>query len=68
MRDCFAKLLKTCDLSLSGQGVVHRVITDLAVLDVEAGAFHLGELAPGVDLATVVARTDAPLADGTASR
>ncbi|MFI5695893.1 CoA transferase subunit B [Kribbella sp. NPDC051586] len=42
------KLLTSCTLPLTGRAVVHRVITDLAVLDVAQGTFHLVELAPGV--------------------
>jgi 3-oxoacid CoA-transferase subunit B len=60
-KDGTPKLLETCTLPLTGKGVVHRVITDLAVLDVAGGAFYLVELAPGVDLATVIARTGAPV-------
>jgi 3-oxoacid CoA-transferase subunit B len=60
-KDGTPKLLETCTLPLTGKGVVHRVITDLAVLDVAGGAFHLVELAAGVDLATVIARTGAPV-------
>jgi 3-oxoacid CoA-transferase subunit B len=43
--------------------VVQRVITDLAVLDVADGSFHLVELAPGVTLDEVVAGTAAPVVD-----
>jgi 3-oxoacid CoA-transferase subunit B len=43
--------------------VVHRIITDLAVIDVRPGGkgLVLRELAPGVDLETVRASTGAPL-------
>ncbi|WP_278249428.1 CoA transferase subunit B [Aeromicrobium sp. IC_218] len=56
-----AKLVERCTLPLTGQGVVHRVVTDLAVLDVAGDGFTLVELAPGVDEATVRERTAAPL-------
>ncbi len=58
-RDGSSKLLSTCTLPLTGRAVVTRVITDLAVLDVDAGAFRVVELAPGVTVADVVAATDA---------
>ena len=58
-----AKLVADCDLPLTGRNVVQRVITDLAVLDVADGEFHLVELAPGVTLEEVVAGTAAPVVD-----
>ena len=58
------KLLPACTMPLTGRAVVHRVITDLAVLDVDpSGAFRLVELADGVDRATVDAATGAPVLD-----
>jgi 3-oxoacid CoA-transferase subunit B len=56
-----SKLLTKCTLPFTGRGVVSRVITDLAVLDVEDGAFELVELAPGVSYDDVVTATDAPV-------
>jgi 3-oxoacid CoA-transferase subunit B len=58
-----AKLVTACDLPLTGRGVVSRVITDLAVLDVAGDGFTLAELAPGADYADVVAKTAAPVRD-----
>lgn len=55
------KLLVSCDLPLTGQGVVHRVITDLGVLDVAGDHFTLVELAPGVSREELVAATGAPV-------
>jgi 3-oxoacid CoA-transferase subunit B len=57
------RLVRECSLPLTGHAVVQRVITDLAVLDVAAGGFRIVELAPGVDAAEVIARTDAPVLD-----
>jgi 3-oxoacid CoA-transferase subunit B len=58
-----AKLVTACDLPLTGRGVVSRVITDLAVLDVAGAGFEVVELAPGVQYADVVAKTAAPVVD-----
>jgi len=58
------KLVKQCTLPLTGKGVVDLVITDLAVfaLDKKAGKLTLAELAPGVALDEVKAKTEAPFA------
>jgi len=58
------KLLARCDLPLTGRGVVDRVITDLGVLDVAAGAFRVVETAPGVGLEQLRAATGAPVVTG----
>jgi len=63
-KDGSPKLLKTCVLPLTGQRVVNRVITDLAVLDVAGDHFRLVELAPGVTLDQLKDATDAPVAEG----
>ncbi|HJQ05197.1 MAG TPA: 3-oxoacid CoA-transferase subunit B [Nocardioides sp.] len=55
------KLVERCSLPLTGRAVVHRVITDLAVVDVTPGGFELVELAPGVTEAEVRAKTEAHL-------
>ncbi len=60
-QDGSPKLLRTCNLPLTGAGVVHRVITDLGVLDVTPDGFELVELAPDVTREQVQERTDASL-------
>ena len=54
-----AKLLRNCSLPLTGTGVVHRVITDLCVLDVTDSGFEVVELADGVTREEVEQRTEA---------
>jgi 3-oxoacid CoA-transferase subunit B len=56
-----SKVLKKCTLPLTGKGVVNRIITDLCVLDVVPGGLKLLELAPGVTLDEVKAKTEATL-------
>ncbi|MDF2976032.1 MAG: Succinyl-CoA:3-ketoacid-coenzyme transferase subunit [Actinomycetospora sp.] len=58
-----AKLVESCSLPLTGRGVVSRVITDLAVVDITPTGFVLRELAPGVTADEVREKTDAPLTD-----
>jgi 3-oxoacid CoA-transferase subunit B len=53
-----AKLLKECTLPLTGKGVVHRVITDLCVMDVTATGFEVVELAEGVTRGEVEQKTE----------
>ena len=57
--DGSAKLLRECTLPLTGQGVVHRVITELCVVDVTASGFEVVELAEGVTREMVEQRTGA---------
>lgn len=56
-----AKLLPKCTLPLTGAGVVHRIITDLCVLDVTPAGFEVVELAGDVTREMVEQRTGAAL-------
>ncbi len=54
-----SKVKKACSLPLTGQGVVNRLITDLAVFDFADGEMHLVELQEGVSLEEVQEKTEA---------
>jgi 3-oxoacid CoA-transferase subunit B len=56
-KDGTHKIVDTCDLPLTGRKVVHRIITDLAVIDVTPEGLVLRETAPGVDLEQVQSAT-----------
>jgi 3-oxoacid CoA-transferase subunit B len=52
-----SKLLPACSLPLTGVACVKRVVTNLAVLDIRDGAFHLVERAPGVSVDDIQSAT-----------
>jgi 3-oxoacid CoA-transferase subunit B len=56
-KDGESKLLQRCTLPLTGRACIRRVLTDLAYLEIEAGAFVLRERAPGVSVEEIRART-----------
>ena len=60
-RDGEAKLVESCTFPLTGLGVVDRIYTDLAVIDIVDEGFQVVELSPGVNFEYVQERTGAKL-------
>jgi 3-oxoacid CoA-transferase subunit B len=52
------KIVRECSLPLTGRGVVHQIVTDLAVIDVTPEGLVLREVAPGVTVEEVQAATE----------
>ena len=55
------KLVEHCSYPLTGPGVVSRIYTDLAVVDVTPAGFRVVELAPGITFEEVESKTGAPI-------
>jgi 3-oxoacid CoA-transferase subunit B len=66
-RDGSYKVVNECSLPYTGLGVVQRIITDLAVIDVEPDGLVLRELAPDVTVEEVREKTEPDLVDATAA-
>lgn len=56
-----SKILKECTLPLTGVGCVKKVVTELAVLEIKSGKFHLLERAPGVSVEEIIKKTEGDL-------
>lgn len=56
-----SKILKNCTLPLTGVACVKKVVTDLCVLDIKDGKFHLLERAPGVSVEEIISKTEGEL-------
>jgi len=56
-REGKSKLVDACTYPLTGKAVVSRIYTDLAVIDIVAGAFKIVELAPGITFIDVLQKT-----------
>ncbi len=52
-----SKLLESCSLPLTGVNCIKKVVTDLAVMEIKDGAFHLLERAPGVSVEEIKEKT-----------
>ncbi|AQU78906.1 MULTISPECIES: 3-oxoacid CoA-transferase subunit B [Planococcus] len=60
-KDGSAKIKKQCDLPLTGKGVVNKIITERAVIEVTKGGLVLSEVFEGFTVQDIIDSTDAPL-------
>jgi 3-oxoadipate CoA-transferase beta subunit len=60
-KDGRPRLVRRCNYPLTALGVVSRVYTNLAVLDVTAGGFVVRDIVPGMTFAALQNVTEAPL-------
>ncbi|WP_159612709.1 CoA transferase subunit B [Glutamicibacter sp. JC586] len=61
-KDGTSKIVESCDLPLTGVGVVDRIITDRAVFDIEQGSLILRAIAPGENVESIKEITAAKFA------
>lgn len=60
-KDGKPKIVKECSYPLTGKGVVDRIYTDLAIIDITDKGLFIKEMAPGVDFDTLQSKTEALL-------
>jgi 3-oxoacid CoA-transferase subunit B len=67
-KDGSAKLVKECNLPMTGIGVVDLIITDLGVFEITPAGMVLIELADGVTVEEITAKTEAPFSVALAKK